>query len=112
MVVSLFCVLTGVRGRSFLVHINVKKSVAALKEAIKVKIPSTITCEPHELQLFLAKKDGKWLESSSEDAKKLKEGETTAVIEALTQKDHELLDESGLLNLFTGIPAFITFTCW
>ncbi|KAE9278958.1 hypothetical protein PR003_g28367 [Phytophthora rubi] len=57
-----------------------------------------------ELQLFLAKKDGAWLESDSEDVKKLKKGEKTGAVEALTSEEKELQGESGLQTVLTGMP--------
>ncbi|KAG2795240.1 hypothetical protein PC112_g22716 [Phytophthora cactorum] len=49
-------------------------------------------------------KDGAWLESDSEDVKKLKKGEKTVAIEALTSEEKELQGESGLQKVLTGMP--------
>ncbi|KAG3107366.1 hypothetical protein PI124_g13317, partial [Phytophthora idaei] len=58
-----------------------------------------------QLQLFLAKTDdGAWLESDSEDVKKLKKGKRTVVIEALTSEEKELQGESGLQKVLAGMP--------
>ncbi|KAG4038705.1 hypothetical protein PC123_g25738 [Phytophthora cactorum] len=47
-------------------------------------------------------KDGAWLESDSEDVKKLKKGEKTVAIEALTSEEKELQGESGLQKVLTA----------
>jgi hypothetical protein len=59
--VKLFCAVVGVAGRAFEVDIDERASVSALREAIKGKKPDTIKDEADTLELFLAKKDGKWL---------------------------------------------------
>ncbi|KAG3122358.1 hypothetical protein PC128_g27785, partial [Phytophthora cactorum] len=88
---KLFCAIVGVAGSAFEVDIDDGASVSALKKAIKDVKPRTITTdEPDQLQLFLAKTDdGAWLESDSEDVKKLKKGEKTVAVEALTSEEKE-----------------------
>ncbi|EEY69586.1 Crinkler (CRN) family protein, partial [Phytophthora infestans T30-4] len=54
--VTLYCVVVGVAGSAFPVDIDENKSVGHLKDAIKEKNASTITCDAKNLQLFLAKK--------------------------------------------------------
>ncbi|GMF31125.1 unnamed protein product [Phytophthora lilii] len=57
-----------------------------------------------KLQLFLAKAgDNAWLSSLTEDVKKLKKGEKTALVESLTQEDKELQGESGLEKVLAGM---------
>ncbi|KAG2871234.1 hypothetical protein PC114_g27014 [Phytophthora cactorum] len=103
---KLFCAIVGVAGSAFEVDIDDGASVSALKKAIKDVKPRTITTdEPDQLQLFLAKTDdGAWLESDSEDVKKLKKGEKTVAVEALTSEEKELQGESGLQKVLTGMP--------
>ncbi|GMF65303.1 unnamed protein product [Phytophthora lilii] len=72
-------------------------SVSALKKAIKAENPATITCDAKDLKVYLAKTaDRAWLSSRSEDVKKLKKGEKTDLIEALTEEDQELQAEDSL----------------
>ncbi|GMF24336.1 unnamed protein product [Phytophthora fragariaefolia] len=81
------------------------KTVALLKDVIKEKKPKKISCDTGELQLFLAKTAaGKWLESGTEDMKKLKKGKKTAAIEALLLEDKELQGEWGLQKVLAGMP--------
>ncbi|KAG2958555.1 hypothetical protein PC121_g25097 [Phytophthora cactorum] len=103
---KLFCAIVGVAGSAFEVDIDDGASVSALKKAVKDVKPRTITTdEPDQLQLFLAKTDdGAWLESDSEDVKKLKKGEKTVAVEALTSEEKELQGESGLQKVLTGMP--------
>ncbi|KAG6598124.1 Crinkler (CRN) family protein [Phytophthora cinnamomi] len=73
---SLQCAIVG---NSFDVEIDDGAKVSQLKKAIKTE--NDIKGPARDLQLFLAKKDGAWLSSRSEDVKKLKKGEKTALIE-------------------------------
>jgi hypothetical protein len=57
------CALVDVKGNAFSIDIDESKLVDHLKKAIKI-------------------------ESSTDDVKKLKKGENTALIEALTHKDN------------------------
>ncbi|KAJ0391570.1 hypothetical protein ATCC90586_010394 [Pythium insidiosum] len=93
--VELFCVVVGEEGSAFPVDIDTSQSVGKLKQAIAVEQKYDFAAS--KLQLFLARKgDDTWLESSTDDVKKLKKGEKTALIEALTHEDNELQGESGL----------------
>ncbi|OWY99413.1 Crinkler (CRN) [Phytophthora megakarya] len=50
------------KGKAFKVDIDDNASVSALRDAIKAKNTTTITCDAKDLQLFLATmKDGTWL---------------------------------------------------
>ncbi|ETP25969.1 hypothetical protein F441_01219, partial [Phytophthora nicotianae CJ01A1] len=103
--VKLFCALVGVKGNAFSVTIDASESVDDLKKAIKKEKENKIKCDADELQLFLAREgDDKWLESSTDDVKKLKKGEKTALIEALTHEDHALDGEFGLEEVLEGMP--------
>ncbi|KAE8967886.1 hypothetical protein PR003_g27334 [Phytophthora rubi] len=87
------------------VKIDDSAQVWELKEAIAPKLPDRLKCTPAGLRLFLGKSvDGAWLESDSEDVKKLKEGEKTVALEALTSKKKELQGEFGLQDVLTGMP--------
>ena len=71
--VTLVCVLVGVRGSAFPVDIALNKLVGHLKEAIVAEKPRTITCEADELKLFLAKKGDAWLDGAGAGAVTLDE---------------------------------------
>lgn len=69
--VKLFCAIVGQAGSAFPVDIDESLTVGDLKEEIKEKKKTTITCDANELQLFLAKKKtkeskgkGPWLVSN------------------------------------------------
>ncbi|KAG2851988.1 hypothetical protein PC113_g15428 [Phytophthora cactorum] len=101
--ISLECAIVGQAG-TFDVTTDDGKKVSVLKDAIKGKNPATITCDVKDLQLFLAKTaDGAWLSSPSEDVKKLKKGEKTALIKALTKEDQELQAEDPLEDVLFGM---------
>ncbi|KAE9036716.1 hypothetical protein PR003_g6952 [Phytophthora rubi] len=87
--VMLTCAFVGGEGSSFDVQIKDGEKVSKLKKKIKHENQNKLkTVDAKDLQLFLAKAtDGAWLWSRSEDVKKLKKGERTALIEALTQGD-------------------------
>ncbi|KAK1940819.1 hypothetical protein P3T76_007525 [Phytophthora citrophthora] len=61
--VKLMCFIVGeARHCGFSVEIDLNESVRNLKQAIKEKIsPTWKNDEADKLQLFLAKKDGEWL---------------------------------------------------
>ncbi|KAG2782052.1 hypothetical protein Pcac1_g8388 [Phytophthora cactorum] len=100
--VTLYCAVVGVAGSAFPVDIDENKSVGHLKDAIKEKKMYQFPAD--ELQLFLAKKgDGAWLSSLTEDVKKLKKGEKTVFIEALTQEEQELQAEDPLEDVLYGM---------
>ncbi|KAG6612482.1 Crinkler (CRN) family protein [Phytophthora cinnamomi] len=101
--VKLFCALVGVKGKAFSVTIDASESVDDLKDKIAEKQKYDFAAS--KLQLFLAKNgDDTWLESSTDDVKKLKKGEKTALIEALTHEDNELDGEFGLEEVLEEMP--------
>ncbi|UIZ26272.1 hypothetical protein KXD40_002183 [Peronospora effusa] len=98
--VKLFCAIVGVRGSAFSVEIDVAESVDDLKKAIKAeKANALMNFDAHQLQLFLTKRNGVWLSSSTEHVKKLKEGMMTSLLEELTEKDQELQGEDPIDEL-------------
>ncbi|KAG2808894.1 hypothetical protein PC113_g23923 [Phytophthora cactorum] len=102
--VKLFCAIVGVAGSAFEVDIDEGQKVGDLKKAIKDQSDGLITDPWPKLQLFLAKTaDGAWLSSPSEDVKKLKKGEKTALIKALTMEDQELQAEDPLEDVLIGM---------
>ncbi|KAG2802019.1 hypothetical protein PC113_g24537 [Phytophthora cactorum] len=103
--VKLFCAIVGVAGSAFEVDIDDAESVSALKKSIKAEKPNDFKdVDADKLQLFLAKTaDGAWLSSPSEDVKKLKKGEKTALIKALTKEDQELQAENPLEDVLIGM---------
>jgi hypothetical protein len=76
------------------------------KKAIKKEKENKIKCDADEFHLYLARKGDTWHESSTDDVKKRKKGEKTALIEALTHEDNELDGEFGLEDTGTleGMP--------
>ncbi|KAI9990781.1 hypothetical protein PInf_018350 [Phytophthora infestans] len=57
-----------------------------------------------KLQLFLAKAGGNaWLSNLTEDVKKLKKGEKTALVESLTQGEDELQGENPISECLEGM---------
>ncbi|KAL3663066.1 hypothetical protein V7S43_012006 [Phytophthora oleae] len=64
--------------------------------------------DANKLQLFLAKNDRAWLQSCSEDVKKLKKGDKTAAIQVLTQEDKELQGEIGLAAVLADMDDPLT----
>lgn len=68
---TLFCAIVRVQGSGFSVDIATSKSVH-LEKAIK-KENEDIACPPHELQLFLAKKDDAWVDEDGVEAVALDE---------------------------------------
>ncbi|EEY64807.1 Crinkler (CRN) family protein, partial [Phytophthora infestans T30-4] len=84
--VKLFCCIVGVAGSAFSVEVNEGKTVDDLKDEIARKQKYDFAAS--KLQLFLAKAGGNaWLSNLTEDVKKLKNGEKTALVESLTQRD-------------------------
>ncbi|KAG4040930.1 hypothetical protein PC123_g23542 [Phytophthora cactorum] len=104
--VKLFCAIVGVAGSAFEVDIDDAESVSALKKSIKAENsddPTLKNVAAKNLRLFLAKEgDGAWLSSLTEDVKKLKKGEKTVFIEALTQEEQELQAEDPLEDVLNG----------
>ncbi|KAL4147693.1 hypothetical protein PRNP1_011447 [Phytophthora ramorum] len=104
--VKLFCAIVGVAGSVFGVEIDADQLVGDLKKAIKGEKPNDLKdIDADKLQLFLAKTDGAWLSSLTEDVKKLKKGEKTALVEALTHKDKELQGEDPISEYLEGMDA-------
>ncbi|KAG3048643.1 hypothetical protein PI124_g13412, partial [Phytophthora idaei] len=103
---KLFCIIVGEAGSAFSVRVDESDSVDDLKKVIKVEKPNDLKdVDADKLQLFLGKTDGgAWLESDSEDVKKLKKGKKTVAIEALTSEEKELQGESGLQKVLAGMP--------
>ncbi|KAG6619957.1 Crinkler (CRN) family protein [Phytophthora cinnamomi] len=100
---SLQCAIVGQVGSSFDVEIDDGAKVSKLKKAIAEDQKYDFAAS--KLQLFLAKTEGgAWLESDSEDVKKLKKGEKTVAVEALTSEEKDLQGESGLQKVLTGMP--------
>lgn len=75
-----------------------------LKKTIRKENDITITCDARELQPFLARDVDAWLDPSTDDGRKLKRGEQTAYIKALTHEDKEVLEEFGLEEIIEGMP--------
>ncbi|KAG2781720.1 hypothetical protein Pcac1_g8403 [Phytophthora cactorum] len=100
--VKLFCAIVGEAGSAFSVRLDESDSVDDLKKAIAEDQKYDFAAS--KLQLFLAKKgDGAWLSSLTEDVKKLKKGEKTVFIEALTQEEQELQAEDPLEDVLYGM---------
>ncbi|CAI5729960.1 unnamed protein product [Peronospora farinosa] len=111
--VTLFCAFVGTKESVFPVHIDASQSVGHLKDAIKMDNQRRITCDANDLQLYPAKtkidtaktEDGKWLSSSTEDVKKLKEGEKTSHVVELTKEDREMQGEDSITQLLAGMET-------
>ncbi|KAI9906126.1 hypothetical protein PsorP6_014137 [Peronosclerospora sorghi] len=100
--VKLYCAVVGVKGSAFSVKIDASESVGELKEAIATKQKYDFATS--KLQLFLAWKNGAWLESRSNDVEKLKQGELTTAIEELTKENKQVQGEDGLQEVLNGKP--------
>ncbi|EEY67634.1 Crinkler (CRN) family protein [Phytophthora infestans T30-4] len=96
--VKLLCAVVGVAESVLSVRVDKSDSVADLKKAVKAEKKNDLrNVDAYKLKLFLAKTaDNKWLPSRLNDATKLKKGEKTALIEALTNEDKELQGEDSL----------------
>ncbi|UIZ26294.1 hypothetical protein KXD40_002164 [Peronospora effusa] len=92
------CAIVGASGSAFTVIIEKWKTVALLKQAIKAE-NEDLQGPARNLQLFLTKRNGVWLSSSTEHVKKLKEGMMTSLLEELTEKDQELQGEDPIDEL-------------
>ncbi|KAE9112040.1 hypothetical protein PF010_g10595 [Phytophthora fragariae] len=108
--VKLFCAIVGVAGSAIPVDIDASQTVGDLKGAIKEKKSNKLkNVDAGDLQIFLARTaDGAWLESDSEDVKKLKEGEKTVAVEKLTSEKKDLQGKSGLQEVLVGMPKAST----
>ena len=73
---TLVCAFVGEKGSTFGVDIDASESVGDLKDAIKRENDKYLKeVDANNLQLLLGKKsDGTWLDSSSDDVKRLKKG--------------------------------------
>jgi Crinkler effector protein N-terminal domain len=104
--VKMFCSLVGQKGSAFSIKIKENNLVVDLKDAIKRKKERTITCDADNLQLFLGKQsEVTWLDSSTNDVEKLKNGEINALINDLTHEAKELREEFGLDKVLEGMPV-------
>ncbi|KAI9986643.1 hypothetical protein PInf_025596 [Phytophthora infestans] len=103
--VKLFCFIFGVAGSAFSVEVNESKTVDNLKEVIKAKKTNDFKdFDADKLQLFLAKAGGNaWLSSLTEDVKKLKKGEKTALVKSLTQEEKKLQGEDPISECLEGM---------
>ncbi|EEY65451.1 Crinkler (CRN) family protein [Phytophthora infestans T30-4] len=99
---TLYCVVVGVAGSAFPVDIDENKSVGHLKKAIKEEKMYQFPAD--ELKLFLAKAGGNaWLSSLTEEVKKLKKGEKTALVKSITQEEKELQGEDPISECLEGM---------
>ncbi|KAL8003025.1 hypothetical protein Plhal703r1_c13g0064451 [Plasmopara halstedii] len=96
--VKVICAIVGAAGNAFPVDIDADQLVGDLKEEIKAKKPNDMKgVDADRLELFLGKTDGgAWLSSQSDDVKKLKKGEKTALIKSLIKEDQQLQAEESL----------------
>ncbi|KAL3666936.1 hypothetical protein V7S43_007883 [Phytophthora oleae] len=69
------------------------------------KRPTPSSAKQTCCSFFLAKKNNLWLQSRSDDVKKLDVGETTAAIEELTHEEKELDPTETLRDLFGDITT-------
>ncbi|EEY53066.1 Crinkler (CRN) family protein [Phytophthora infestans T30-4] len=100
--VKLFCCIVGVAGSAFSVEVNEGTTVDDLKDEIARKQKYDFAAS--KLQLFLAKAGGNaWLSNLTEDVKKLKKGEKTALVESLTQGEDELQGENPISECLEGM---------
>ena len=60
-VVTLVCAIVGEPDSNFVVKIDTNELVGSLKDTIKEKKRTSITCDASDLQLYLAKDNGTWL---------------------------------------------------
>jgi Crinkler effector protein N-terminal domain len=102
--VTLVCALVGQKENSFPVTIKENKLVGELKKAIKKEKENDLKAiDADKLQLFLANKDGTWLDSRSKGVEELKNGEMNALITELTHKAKKLQEEFGLDEVLEGM---------
>ena len=101
--VKLFCMVVGETGSAFAIDIDAIEFVHDLKKAIKAKNYFR-TVDVNKLQLFAAKNDNVWLQSSTNDVKSLKKGNKTDLIESLIHEDKELQAEFGIGEVLNGMP--------
>ncbi|CAI5739710.1 unnamed protein product [Peronospora destructor] len=105
--VNLICAIVGTKESVFSVDIDANQSVGHLKNAIKAEKANDLKdVDADKLRLFPAKtEDGTWLSSSTEDVKKLKEGEKTPHVVELTEEDRELQGEDSIANFLAGMET-------
>ncbi|CAI5705496.1 unnamed protein product [Peronospora farinosa] len=98
------CAIVGVSGSAFSIIIEEWKTIALLKDAIKVEMMYQFPA--NKLQLFSAKMEiGKWLVSSTDDVKELKKGKKTPRVVELTEKDREMQGEDSIANLLADMET-------
>ncbi|KAL3672513.1 hypothetical protein V7S43_001813 [Phytophthora oleae] len=103
---TIFCAIVGEARSVVEVEIDDADSVSALLKDIKAMFLNALKdAEAARMELFLAKKDGKWMQSCSEEMKKLRKGEKTAAIEELIHEDKELDPMKKLGGLFDDAPT-------
>ena len=88
----------------FSVRIDKDNIVDDLKKSIKATIPNRLkNVDAAKLQLFLAKTDDGWLSYDSDDVQKLEQGDTSDLVEALTQESLELRALDPLEDVLRGV---------
>ncbi len=96
--------LVGVEGSAFSVDIDESGIIDDLKKVIKKENEGTIKCDARELQLYLAKRDDKWLKDDDHAVAQLENGIITDDIEAMIKAEQmratwsiqECLDEKSM----------------
>ncbi|KAG2764701.1 hypothetical protein JG687_00018296 [Phytophthora cactorum] len=102
---TLFYAIIGVEG-VFPVDIARKKLVGHVKKSIKKDAKSGLKgIDPHNLQLILAWDGRSWLKSESGNVKQLRQGETTSVIDALSQTNKPLVETDTLEKVLEGTAS-------
>ncbi|OWZ10601.1 Crinkler (CRN) [Phytophthora megakarya] len=116
--VNLACGIVGEVGDTFHVNIDEHKSVVALMDAILAKAPNAMrNIDANQMQLFPAKYVDTvstihadesmltWLSSDSEDAKKLRVGRKTDLINVLTKENFMMLGEHPVEEYLAGVET-------
>jgi energy-coupling factor transporter ATP-binding protein EcfA2 len=104
--VKLFCVVVGEKASAFSVKIGESDSISDLKKLIKQKKANDLQdVDADRLDLYLAMtSDGLWLDAGTDVARRLEEGEKTASIEDLTQKNRHLNPTFHLQDVLKRMP--------
>lgn len=89
------CVVIG-DGSTFVVDIDDRKKVAHLKDMIREKMLIT-----HQLTLYVAKKDGKWITTNDPDVRMLKNGKGPIGINGIMKEENKMDPNFRISN-----PAF------
>ena len=92
--------LVGIAGNAFPVVANENGTIDELKNAIKMVKYNTIQYEADELNLYLAKKDNKWLAYNSPEFNALENGDVSYVTDLLNT---ELVPMEKICNVFTNL---------